>query len=113
MKAKKTKPVKEKSFIWYLWMIAVERWKRRRAERLLIHQEWSVHLLVMLLAKAARLKQHGVVLVLKNKSGQELHMMVDNPQVQRYVKQEDEVDVRQNEVTLDALLNQAEIDGVF
>jgi len=67
----------------------------------------------MLMAKAARLKNHGVTLVLKHRNGSELHMLVDNPQVQRYLVQDEEIDIRQKEITLDALLNKAEMEGTL
>lgn len=94
-----------------VWTVHVEQAKARKAARMLIKQEWSLELLVLLLVKATKLKKQGCTIILKNKAGQELLLSQDAlPVQQALVKDVDTGDVLQT-ISLEQMLDEAWANG--
>ena len=93
--------------------IRAEQAKIHRAMRLLTKQEWSLEFLVSLLNRAVKYKQQGCRLILRNKDGQELIIEASIPLTNNLQKKDEQLDVQAGNVTLDQLLNAADIQGIL
>jgi len=90
-----------------------ERAKIHKALDLLKEQEWSVEFLVALLNKAVYFKKNNCQVLLRNKNGQELLITCDIPITQDISNKDQQLDVLAGNVTLEALLDAAEVQGVL
>lgn len=91
-----------------------ERAKLHRAMRLLKDQEWSLEFLVALLNKAVAFKKANCQMILRNvHSGQELLIRADIPMTQDIAQHEKNLDVLAGNITLEQLLDAAEIQGTL
>jgi len=101
------------------WLVCVERARMRRAQRILVKQEWSVEFIVSMLNRAVEFKKKGCSVVLRNGT-QEIWLNADVP-VDKYsanpyrkpLPSEQEFDVLAGNVQLEALLDAAERAGIM
>jgi hypothetical protein len=97
-----------------LWLINVERAKARRAVRNLISQEWSLEFLVHLLNRTTVNTQKNCHVVLRNKHGQEVVIYAGMPEAKNVYKGvQDELDIRQETVSWEAVRDAAEVHGLL
>lgn len=64
----KKKKIKEPSFIHQAWELFTERYRTRKALRLLSKQEWSVEFLTALLVRAANMAHRQLEMTITNNS---------------------------------------------
>ena len=93
--------------------IQYEKMQIHRAMRILKDQEWSLEFLMGLLNKAMQYKKQNVQMTLKNKNGQELVIRADIPMTQDLAKKDQQLDVLAGNITLEDVLDQAEIQGIL
>jgi len=100
-------------FLKQLWGISVERAKARKAVRILVKQVWSVEFLIYILTKSVELSHKNMYVVLKNKDGQELIIRAGTPEDNKLRGKEEELDVREANVTWERVRDAAEVQGLL
>ena len=79
------KKQKEPSIIRQFFNILIERYKTRKALRLLVKQEWSVDFLTAMLIRASKVEGRPLEMTILNKSGHGIKVnTIDTPNVAAY-----------------------------
>ena len=97
-----------------VWLISIERAKARKAVRVLVKQSWSVEFVLYLLKKSVALNGTSYSITLKNPDGQMLILNADYvKRDEKFSQIERDLDVRDENLQLQAMLDAAEAHGVL
>ena len=99
-------------FIKQAWLVMVDRAQTRMAVRILTKQKWSFEFLVFLLCKTRDLSRQECYLTLKNE-GQEIIVHAGAPEQNPFIKKENDLNVLEQNVALEAMKDAAEALGII